>query len=52
MKNKLCPHCGYLNPTVQKVPKVAAKVEIKSSIMKNQIMDEKAKRNQLTQADR
>lgn len=26
IKNKLCPHCGYVNPTVQKIPKVAGKI--------------------------
>ena len=26
MKTKVCPHCGYLNPVVQKIPKVAGKI--------------------------
>ena len=28
-KNKLCPHCQKFNPVVQKVPKVAGKIEIR-----------------------
>jgi len=26
MKNKICPHCGCVNPVVQKIPKVAGKI--------------------------
>ena len=25
-KNRLCPHCSTLNPTVQKIPKISAKM--------------------------
>lgn len=32
-KNKVCPHCNALNPTVQKIPKIAAKVEARHPTM-------------------
>jgi DNA-directed RNA polymerase III subunit RPC1 len=32
-KNKICAHCGSLNPTIQKIPKVAGKIEVKCPTM-------------------
>jgi hypothetical protein len=32
-KNKICEHCNYVNPVIQKVPKMAGKIEVKHSNM-------------------
>lgn len=33
MKCRICPHCHCVTPTVQKIPKVSGKIEVKSSSM-------------------
>jgi hypothetical protein len=33
IKNKVCPHCHCVVPTVQKIPKISAKIEVRSSSM-------------------